>query len=95
MLGVDVWQLPRRSPSFDWDRLLGQAGEEVRVVTLGGVLRYLVRALGAEVPDEVLRTLERPSGSACRVTVRGSPLRFTVARRIVTLPAAPHRRVAR
>jgi hypothetical protein len=90
---VDAWYLLRHSPAFDWDRLLTQADDGVRAVTLGGVLRYLARELDATVPDEVLRRLAPPSGSACRVTARGSPLRFRVARRIVTLPAALRRRV--
>jgi Uncharacterised nucleotidyltransferase len=92
---ADAWHLLRRSPAFDWDRLLAQAGGEVRAVTLGGVLRCLVRDLDVPVPDEVLRRLERPSGSESPLRVRGLPLRFRVARRIVTLPAALRRRVAR
>jgi hypothetical protein len=89
---ADAWHLLRGTPAFDWDRLLAQAGDGARAAALGGVLRHLVRDLDAEVPDEILRRLERPSGSAYRVTVRGSPLGFKMARRLVTLPAALRRR---
>ncbi len=92
---ADAWHLLRRSLSLDWDRLLAQASDEARAVTLGGVLRRLVRDLGAEVPDEVLRKLERPPASSCRVTVRGAPLPLRVARGIMARAAALRRRASR
>jgi hypothetical protein len=92
---ADAWHLLRHAPAFDWDRLLAQSSDEARAATLGGVLRYLARDLDAAVPDEVLRRLEQPAGFSRRVTGRGWPLRFRVARRIVTLPAALRRRAAR
>jgi hypothetical protein len=92
---ADAWHLLRGSSSFDWDRLLAQAGDGARAAALGGVLGRLVRDLDVEVPGEVLRRLERPSGSACLVTVRGSSLGFRMARRIATLPTALWRRAPR
>jgi hypothetical protein len=92
---ADAWHLLSRVPSLDWDRLLAQASDEARAVTLGGVLRCLVRDLGADVPDVVLRKLERPSGFSRRVTVRGAPFPFRVVRGVMARATALRRRASR